>query len=111
MAVSVVGIAMIVPNADRIIICIQEADFVLKSAVMVKGTPQDVMMETTLIMMDAARIVKFKLDSLVMEAHLAARIPVPQYYLLKSHSKIEDSQDYLERLLSTLRSTTFLRRF
>lgn len=111
MDVSAVGIAMIVHNADQTIICIQEAGFALKSVVMVKGTPQDVMMEITLIMMDVVKIVKFKLDSLVMEDHPTAKIPVPQYCLLKSHSKIEDNQDSSEKLLSTLRSIIFLRPF
>jgi hypothetical protein len=98
MDVLVVKIVMIVINVDLIIIFIQLVDFVLKSVVMVKDILLVVMMVIILMEMDVVEIVKYKSDSHVMEDHHLQKIHVHQYYQLKYHFKIEDNQDFMEKL-------------
>lgn len=52
--------AMIVLNADPTMLLIQRLDFVLKSAVMERDILQNVMTETTSMVMDAARTAESK---------------------------------------------------
>ena len=98
MDVLVVKIAMIVINVDLIIIFIQQVDFVLKYVVMVKDILLVAMMVIILMETDVAEIVKSKLDSHVMEDHHLPKIHAHLYYQAKYHLKIEDNQDFMEKL-------------
>jgi hypothetical protein len=94
----VVKIVMIVINVDLIIIFIQQVDYVLKYVVMEKDILLVVMMVIILMEMDVVEIVKYKLDSHVMAVHHKPKIHVHLYCQLKFHSKIEDNQDFMEKL-------------
>jgi hypothetical protein len=98
MDVLVVKIVMIVINVDLIIIFIQQVDFVLKSVVMEKDILLVVMMVIILMETDVAEIVKFKLDSHVMEDLHPQKIHVHLYYQVKYHSKTEGRPDFMEKL-------------
>jgi hypothetical protein len=73
--------------------------FVIKYVVMVKDIHLNVMMAITLMVMVAVKIVELKLDFHVLEVHQIQKTHVVQYYQLKSQYKIEDNQDYMEKLL------------
>jgi len=90
---------MIVHNVDLIIILMLKVVFVIKYVVMVKDIHLNVMMAITLMVMVAVKIVELKLDFHVLEVHQIQKTHVVQYYQLKSQYKIEDNQDYMEKLL------------
>ena len=68
---------------------------------MEKDMLQVVMMEITLMVMDVVEIVKFKLDTHVMEVHPTQEIFVQVSLQVKYSLKTEDNQDYLEKLFLT----------
>ena len=89
---------MIVLNVDLIIHLILKLAFVLKYVVMEKDILQIVMMEITSMVMDAVEIVKLKSDSLAMEVLQVQKILAVLNYQLQFQFKIEDNQDYSEKL-------------
>lgn len=90
--------ATIVLNADQTMLLIPKADFALKFAVMQKDTPRSAMMETTLMGMDAARIVELKLDFHASAVHQIQETPAALFCHLPFQLKTEVNQDYSERL-------------
>ena len=64
---------------------------------MVKSILLDVMIATTLMVMDAAEIATFKLDSHVMVDLQAQKIPAQPSCHQLFQSKTEASQDFTER--------------
>ena len=89
---------MIVLNVDLIIHLILKLGFVLRYVAMEKDILQIVMMEITLMAMDAAEIVNLKSDSHAMEALQVQKIYAVLNYQLQFQFKTEDNQDYLEKL-------------
>jgi hypothetical protein len=89
---------MIVLNVDLIIHLILKLGFVLRYVAMEKDILQIVMMEITLMAMDAAEIVKLKSDSHAMEVLQVQKIYAVLNYQLQFQFKTEDNQDYLEKL-------------
>lgn len=75
--------------------------FVFKFVVMERDTLLNVMMETTLMVMDVQRIVTLKLDSLVMVVHQALKIAVQLFFQVPSQLKTEVNQDFTERSFLT----------
>jgi hypothetical protein len=98
MVVFHVKIVMIVNNVDQIISFIKLVDFVLKFVVIIKDILRHVMMVTILMVMDVVEIVKFKWDFYVMEVHQILKMFVLNQFQNKLTFKIEDNQDYLEKL-------------
>lgn len=98
MDVWVVKTVMIVLNVDLIIHLILKLAFVFKYVVMEKDILQIVMMEITSMVMDAVEIVKLKSDSLAMEVLQVQKIFAVLNYQLQFQFKIEDNQDYSEKL-------------
>jgi len=72
-------------------------DFVLKFVVMERDTLLNVMMETTLMVTDAQKIVTLRLDSHVMAVHQALKTAVQLFFHLSSQLKTEVNQDFMER--------------
>lgn len=73
------------------------ADFVLRFAVMERDTLLNVMMETTSMVMDAARTVTLKLDSHATEVHQAQRTHAAPFSHLPFPLNQEVKQDFTER--------------
>lgn len=88
---------MIVLNVDLITSLMPKLVFVMKFVVMEKDILQDVMMEITSMVTDAAEIVMLKSGSHAMEVLQAQKIPAALPYQLPFLLKIEDNQDYTEK--------------
>lgn len=97
MDVSHARLATIVLNADPTTHLMPRADFVLKFAVMEKDTLLSAMMETTLMVMDAARIATLKLDSHAMAVHQAPKIHAAPFSHQPFPLSQEANQDFTER--------------
>ena len=83
--------------------------FVWKFAVMERDTLLNVMMETTLMVMDVQRIVTLKSDSLVMAVHQALKTAVQPFFQLLSQLKTEVNQDFMEKSFLMSDLTTYQR--
>lgn len=90
-------LAMIALNADLTTISMQGLDFVLKFVVMERDTLLNVMMETTLTVMDAARIAKSKSASHVTEVHQLPETHAAPFSHQPFQLKTEVNQDFTER--------------
>ncbi len=86
-------------------------DFVFKFVVTEKDILLNAMMEITLMVMDVAKIVKPKSDSLAMVDLQAQKTPVLLQFQLPFPSKTEDNQDFTEKSFSTSDLTTFQKLF
>lgn len=75
--------------------------FVLKFVVMERDTLLNVMMETTLTVMDVQRIVTLKLDSLAMVVHQVLKTVVQLFFQVPFQLKTEVNQDFSERSFLT----------
>ena len=64
---------------------------------MERDTLLNVMMETTLMVMDVQKIVTLKSDSLVMAVHQALKIAVQPFSQLPFQLKTEVNQDFMEK--------------
>lgn len=78
---------------------------------MEKDTLLVVMMEITLMAMDAAEIVMLKLDTHVMVVHQAQKTAALLFFLQPFQLNQEANQDSMEKLFSTLDLTIFQRPF
>lgn len=85
--------------------------FVLKFVVMERDTLLNVMMETTLMVMDVQKIVTLKSDSLVMAVHQALKTVVQLFFQLPFQFKTEVNQDFTERSFSTSDLTIYQKPF
>ncbi len=97
MDASVVRLVTIVLNAGLITFLIQDLHCVYKFVVMVRSTLQTVMMAIMLMVMDAAWIVRLRLDSHVTVDHQAARIYAQLCFRQPFRLKTEDNQDSTEK--------------
>ncbi len=90
-------LATIVLNADRTTLLMPKPDFALKSVVMERDTLLNVMMETTLMVMDAARTVESKSASHATEVHQLPKTHARPFSQQPFQLKTKANQDFTER--------------
>jgi hypothetical protein len=90
-------LVMIVLNADPTTLLMLRLDFVLKSVVMERDTPLNVMMETTSTVTDVAEIVESKSDSHATEVHQLPETHAVPFSHQLFQFKTEVNQDFTER--------------
>lgn len=92
-----VKLATIALNADLITLLMPNPDFVSKSVVMEKDTLLNVMMETTSMVMDAAKIADLKSDSHASEVHQLQETHAVLFSHQPFQLKTEVNPDFTER--------------
>jgi hypothetical protein len=90
-------LATIVLNADRTTLSMPRPDFVLNSVVMERDTLLNVMMETTLMAMDAARTAESKSVSHATEVHQLPKTHALPFSQQPFQLKTKANQDFTER--------------